>query len=158
MSSKRQRGVTMVELIIAMVIIAVGLAGVLAALNRVSTASALPMRTKQMAALAEGMLEEIQLRQVDAQPNVFTANNACARNHFNDVRDYNGYSQSALCDIDGNALPQLAGYAINVSVATVASNHVMTTNGVPAASAIVITVQVSQGAETYELRGWRTSY
>ncbi|XLZ71718.1 prepilin-type N-terminal cleavage/methylation domain-containing protein [Massilia sp. SR12] len=158
MSSKHQAGLTLVELIIAMVIISVGLAGVLAALSRVSTSSALPMRSKQMAALAEGMLEEVQLRQVTALPNVFTANNACARNHYNDVWDYNGYARTSICDIDGNVLPQFTGYTVTVAVANVANNHVMTTNGVPAASAIAITVQVSDGTSAHELRGWRTSY
>lgn len=57
----RQRGLTLIELIIFIVIISVALAAVLQLLNRSSTASADPLRRKQALLLAEGLLEEVQL-------------------------------------------------------------------------------------------------
>jgi MSHA pilin protein MshD len=57
----RQRGVTLIELILFIVIVSVAVAGVLQAL-RISTAgSADPLRRKQALMIAEGLLEEVQL-------------------------------------------------------------------------------------------------
>ncbi|RSZ60097.1 type II secretion system protein [Massilia atriviolacea] len=57
----RQRGISFVELIIFMVIIGVGLAGILNAMNLTTRISADPLVTKQALMLAEGLMEEVQL-------------------------------------------------------------------------------------------------
>ena len=57
----RQRGISFVELIIFMVIIGVGLAGVLNAMNLTTRTSADPLVSKQALMLAEGLMEEVQL-------------------------------------------------------------------------------------------------
>ena len=75
-------------------------------------------------------------------------NNACARNTYNDIVDYNGYSSSSICDIDGNVV--LTGYAVQVSVVS------GTLGGV--AVARKITVTVSHGSESFSLVDWRTGY
>jgi len=64
MSSKarlRQRGVTMIELILFIVIIGVGLAGIVAVMNFTTQRSADPVRRKQALMLAEALLEEVEL-------------------------------------------------------------------------------------------------
>ena len=53
----RQGGVTLIELIIAMVIIGVAVAGMMAAFNTTSRNRADPVLQKQMAAVAEGLME-----------------------------------------------------------------------------------------------------
>ena len=58
----RQRGLSLVEMVIAIVILGVGLAGVLLAFSTVTRGSADPVVTQQMLAIAEEMLEEIQLK------------------------------------------------------------------------------------------------
>ncbi|MBL8317986.1 MAG: prepilin-type N-terminal cleavage/methylation domain-containing protein, partial [Burkholderiaceae bacterium] len=55
------RGVSLVELMIAIVVIGAGLAGVLTAYGTATRASADPVRRQQMLALAEEMMEEILL-------------------------------------------------------------------------------------------------
>jgi len=65
----RCRGVTLVELILAIVVIGVGLAGVLAAFQVAVRGSADPMIQKQMVAIAEEMVEEISLRPFAATSN-----------------------------------------------------------------------------------------
>ncbi len=152
MSSERQRrhqrGLTLVEMVLAIVILGVGLSGVLIAFSTVTRGSADPVVAQQMLAIAEEMLEEIELKPYAVAAN--TAPAACARNTFNDVLDYNGYAASGICAIDGTAIPSLATYAVQVQVqgATVA--------GVAAARRIDVTV--THGSDSLTLSGWRTDF
>lgn len=58
----RQLGVSLVELIVFIVVVAVAVAGVLVALNISNKSSADPMIQKQALAIAEALLEEVQLQ------------------------------------------------------------------------------------------------
>lgn len=57
-----QRGVTLVELIVFIVIVSTALAGTLSVLNMTSAHSADPMIQKQMLAIAEALIEEVTLQ------------------------------------------------------------------------------------------------
>jgi MSHA pilin protein MshD len=149
-----QRGFTLVELIVFIVIVSVAVAGVLAVMNLTTQKSADPMIRKQALAIAEGMLEEILLKDFANPPGGFTgAATPANRALFDDVSDYNGYSSSGVYDLTGTALPALAAYGVTVSVANEALG------GMPAAEALRITVTVSAPAgETLTLSGYRTHY
>ncbi|MFO1328155.1 MAG: prepilin-type N-terminal cleavage/methylation domain-containing protein [Rubrivivax sp.] len=144
-----QRGLSLLELILAIVIIGVGLAGVLTALSTVVGRSADPIVRLQLLAVAEELLEEVQLH-----PFARTSNSAplgCARDTFNDVDDYDGYATSGrVCTVDGTEIPALAGYSVAITVAA------GTLGGVSAAR--LITVTASQGGSAVVLQGWRTNY
>jgi len=58
---RRQRGVTLVELIIFIVIIGVALTAILGVMSMTTQNSADPVRRKQALILAEGLLEEVEL-------------------------------------------------------------------------------------------------
>lgn len=58
-TDRRQRGVTLIELIVFIVIVSVGLAGILSVLNLTTRHSADPMIRKQMLAIAEGLMDEV---------------------------------------------------------------------------------------------------
>jgi MSHA pilin protein MshD len=60
--SRAERGVSLVELIIFIVVVGVAVVGVLAAINLGSRTSADPMVLKQALAIAEALLEEVQLQ------------------------------------------------------------------------------------------------
>ena len=60
-SRVRQRGVTMIELILFIMIIGVALAAILAVMNFTTQRSADPVRRKQALMLAEALLEEVEL-------------------------------------------------------------------------------------------------
>src|SRR5437763_6921524 len=59
---RRARGVTLVELIVFIVIVSVAVMGVLTALDLSNRSSADPMIQKQALAIAEALLEEVQLQ------------------------------------------------------------------------------------------------
>jgi MSHA pilin protein MshD len=61
MSIKRQRGLTIVELVMFMVIMGVAAAGIIGVLNLGTKASADPLRRKQALLIAEAYMEEVQL-------------------------------------------------------------------------------------------------
>lgn len=144
----RPRGFTLPEVIIAIVVLGVGLAGVLLALRTVARSNGDPVVHRQMQAIAQELLEEIQLKPYAPAANAAPA--ACARDTFNDVSDYHGYSCSGMRAVDGTVIPALAGFTVDISVAA------GTLGGVAAAKRIVITV--GNGGETLQLVGWRTDY
>jgi MSHA pilin protein MshD len=59
---RRLRGASLIELIMFMVIVSVGLAGILSVMNITTKSSADPMVRKQAIAIAESLLEEIELQ------------------------------------------------------------------------------------------------
>lgn len=147
----RSRGMTLMELVLAIVVIGVGLTGVLVAFNQAVFHSADPMVRKQMLAIAEEMMEEVTLKPFAAQPNVPGA--GCARSVYDDVADYNGFASVGICDIDGTAIPLLATYSVTVAVTAQAMP-----NGITAANALRIVVTVTHGGETLTLTGYRTGW
>ena len=147
--SRAARGMTLVEAIIAIVVLGVGLTGVLLAFQMATRGSADPVVHKQMLAIAQEMLEEIQLKPYAAAANAAPA--GCARDTFNDIGDYHGYATSgSVCTVDGTTVAALAGYSVSVSVTA------GTLAGVAAARRIVVTV--SHGGQSTTLTGWRTAH
>jgi MSHA pilin protein MshD len=59
---RAEHGVSLVELIVFIVIVSIGVAGVVGALNMATRASTDPMIQKQALAIAEALLEEVQLQ------------------------------------------------------------------------------------------------
>jgi MSHA pilin protein MshD len=60
-SAARQRGVTLIELILFIVIVSVAVVGVLGVLSLTTRKSADPLRHKQALMIAQGLLEEVEL-------------------------------------------------------------------------------------------------
>ena len=147
MSIEGQRGITLVELIVAMVIIAAAVAGVVGAFSITSRASADPVITKQMAAIAEGMMEEILLKPYSAD------GPTTGRDAYNEVSDFNGYTTTnGITNVKGDAVAGLENY--NVTVTVQQANPSLT--DIPATDALRITVVVSHPNGTFRLTGWRT--
>ncbi|MBB3121239.1 MSHA pilin protein MshD [Massilia violacea] len=145
---------TLVELIVAMVIIGVCLASLLSVFSRTSRASTDPMVIKQMTAIAEGMMEEIQRMPFAAASNNGLPSNACARDNYNNLEDYNQY-QNKPCDVMGTAIPGLDAYQVNVAVVKVVAGPMLLAT---AGDSFEITIKVSRGTDSFTLRGWRTNF
>lgn len=144
----RQRGFTLPEAILAIVVIGIGLAGLLLAFGTVARHGADPVLRQQMLAIAQELLEEIQLKPYAAEANAAPA--GCARDTYNDIADYHGYSSTGICSIDGVVITALARFDVSASVAA------GTLGGVGAARRITVTV--NHAGESLSLVGWRTDY
>lgn len=122
----RQRGLTLIELIMFVIIISVGLAGILAVMNSTVRSSADPLQRKQAMAMAEAVLEEILSRDASATlPE--TDYVACShRSQYVGVSDYACFSGTPATavirgtDTLGSApVAALAGFTATVVVSAV---------------------------------------
>jgi MSHA pilin protein MshD len=154
MSNKRMAGVTLVELVIAIVIVSAALAGLVAAFTRATRASADPVVSQQMLAIGESLMEEIMLK-----PFIQNTDASATRADFNDIRDFDpiddaadGYATTGIRDVDGDPIAGLETYsvAVRINVAGVALNSVA------AGDALRVQVTVTHGAERLVLTGWKT--
>lgn len=147
----RARGVTLVELVVAIVIIGVALAGVLMVFIRNTSASADPMIWHQATAIAEAYLEEALTKNFTDPDGT---NVGETRATYDDVLDYN-FSDTGARDQNGTPIAGLEGYTVQVQAAQEALN------GIPSTDAARVTVTVTpavlaSGAVT--ISGYRTNY
>lgn len=145
--SNRQHGLTLIELIVFIIIVGVGIAGILAVFNVTSQSSADPLRAKQALAVAESLLEEIQLKD-------FTGAGA-SRSDWG-VNQYAGYATTGVYDISGAAVAGLTDYDVAVAVA----NPGAAIGGIPTTNIYEITVSVTDTrfGNTYSVTGYKFNY
>jgi MSHA pilin protein MshD len=176
-----QRGVSLVELIVFIAIVGVAVAGVLAALDMSTRASASPLIQKQALAIAEALLEEVQLQPFtwcdpddDNAATALDAGGCLATAEamgpdgetrtgdpaFDNVNDYQvggiggpGLTVNPVSDLTGTVIAGLDAYSANVQVTAQALGVV------PASDALLISVTVTGPANTtVVLHGYRTRY
>jgi len=144
MNRRLHRGFTLIEVIIFIVVVGAGLAGILSVSTNVVKSSADPMVRKQAMALADSILEEIlqkEFQDPDGLPNVVES----GRDTYDDVDDYNGKTQAIFADWPAT----LSTYTVAITVAP-------TTLGAIAAKQVTVTV--TGGANVITMTGYRTQY
>lgn len=171
------RGVSLVELILFIVIVSSALVGVLAALLPGTQASADPLLRRQALAIAEALLEEVQLMPLtwcdtdDANVETATSAAGCAGAaeaagpeagegrfsppSFDHVNDYNGYTLAGIVDLTNTPITTLAGYSARVAVAAAELGSLSAASG--DALRITVTVDGPHGTSV-TLDGWRTRH
>jgi len=123
MTNRRQRGFTLIELIMFIVIVGIGVAGVLSVFTSSVKNSADPMVRKQALSIAESLLEEILLKQFQDPNGGTNGVSTCAlatgsnRSLWDDVCDYNTYTSVGVADVQGNSVAALSGYKVLPAVA-----------------------------------------
>ncbi|KAB8061329.1 type IV pilus modification PilV family protein [Janthinobacterium violaceinigrum] len=172
---QRERGVTLIELVLFIVIVGVASAAILGVMSLTTKRSADPQLRKQALAIAEGMLEEIQLARFtycDPQdPAAETATSAAGctipevagqeaggmPRPFDNVNDYVGaYGKATDYTTDAQGTVWAAGspqaYIASVVITQVALN------GLPATEALRIQVTVPYADQQIVLDGYRVRY
>jgi MSHA pilin protein MshD len=181
-----QRGISFIELIMFILIISVALAGILGVMNITTRNSADPLIHKQALAIAESLLEEVELMPYtfcdpdDALAATAASNTVCATTpegpgaetiggvtearlggaglnaRFDNVSDYSAFVPGAVVDINGAAAP--AGYAAAIAVAA----PPVALGVVPLTETLLITVTVTHPGcippPCVVLDGYRTRY
>jgi len=148
---QRHRGVTLIELVVAITIVAVAATTILGAIAAIASRSADAMMQQQAIVIAQAYLDEIQQRWV-IDPNGTPPNTG--RGSWDLVDQYNGLVDVGAHDQFGNPIAALGAYT--VSVATAPSSALP---GVPVAAARRIDVTVSYSPNgSVTLSGYRTNY
>lgn len=148
-----ERGFTLVEVILTIVVISIVAVGLLSAQAVIIGRSADPMISRQSIAIAEGYLNEILAKDF-LDPNTATTCPAApaTRSLYDNVCDYDGLS-GAVTDQFGNGMG-LTGYSASVEISASSGLNNLSSN-----DALLATVTVTDpiGHRTV-LSGYRTRY
>ena len=143
------RGVTLIELVVAMTLASVVMTGVWSAWTLLLRRSVDPLVARQALAVAQSLLREIELQPL---PGTAVAGSTPGRTGYASINDYNGLVMNGIRDAEGNVVPGLEGYDASVSVANLALSSV------PAGSGWWVTVTVTgPGGEPLQLAQWRSA-
>lgn len=174
---RRLGGFTLIELIIFIVIVSVGLAGVMSVFNIAVRGSADPMIRKNMQSLAESLLEEVMMQPytycdpddpkapdatgtadcsdgvgeslVKAEAGETRGNSLTPYDNVNDYAEAGGgLALTPVKSIDGAR--NYPGYDATINVASSGLNGV--------AASLLITVTVTAGGDSLTLQGYRTRH
>jgi MSHA pilin protein MshD len=151
---RRQRGMTLIELVIAIVIMGIASAALYTAMASITGRSADPMLRQQSLSIAEAYLEEIELQAVVDLGTQLTCQTIPAnRGQFDDVCDYRGLVDNGAVSASGQGISALGGYRVSVAVTPQAWN------GLAANDVLYIEVSVRDPAgQDLVLGGYRTRY
>lgn len=172
----RQSGISLIELIIFIIIVSTAVAGVLSVMNITTQHSADPMLRKQAQAIAESLLEEIELQPFtycdpdDANATTATSAAGCATTpeligpepgetrytspQFDNVNDYAGFTMAGINDITNTPIGGLSGYTASVAITQAGTSLGLADN----TAALQIDVTVTAGNDSLTLTGYRFRY
>jgi MSHA pilin protein MshD len=178
-SRRRQSGLSLVEVVVFIVVLGIGIAGIALLYNQVTRASVDPLVRKQAVAIATSLMEEIQLRPFtycdpdDAAVFTAAAPAGCATPEnigaeggetrygpafFDNVSDYAAFPPmvGSIQDVTNTTIAGLTGYSAQVQIAAAGGDFPA---AVPADDALLITLTVTGPANTQiVLRGYRLRY
>ncbi len=179
----RQKGISLIELIMFIVIVSVGIAGILSVMNVTTKNSADPLLRKQALAIAESLLEEITLQPFtycapsddkaltaesadycaeptnseDVLPATTRVSNTGPREAAN-VSDYTEFSMTPIRNISGELIDDLSAYTVSVAINQVGDTFFPVTDN-KNKDVLRIDVQVLGPADTdITLTGYRFRY
>jgi MSHA pilin protein MshD len=144
---RAQRGLTLIELIVALALAGVLLGSMWSAWSLMGRGSGDPLVARQQLAIAQSLLREISLQPISGATAVATP----GRTGYASITDYNGLTMAGITDVEGAAVSGLAAYGATVAVTPLALGSV------PAGSGYWITVSVSgPDSRTLTLGTWRS--
>lgn len=159
-----QRGATLVELVMVIVIISVAIAGVVGAFSLIAGRSADPLNQTRAIALAQFYMDEVLSRKYDDKtlPGGVPKEVGCTvdteesgREDYNDVDDYNAIKNALPANAQGGSLgSQYSGFQVSITV-TCAGTEV----GLPSDEAKRIDITITDpSANDYRFTAYRANY
>ena len=147
---RRQTGTTLIELVIAIVIVSIAVSAILMVMSMTVGYSADPMIRYQAVAIAEAYLEEISLKSF-ADPN--GVDGEASRDLYDDVDDYHGLLNVGARNQFDAALPGLGNYTVSVTVTKSAFS------GIAESDSYLINVTVTHAANiNFTLSAYRPNF
>jgi MSHA pilin protein MshD len=110
----RQRGVTLVELVVAIAVIAISVTATLALVAGSAARSGDAMVQQQAIAIAAAYVEAVSLRPVEDPDGVDAETD---RTDYDDLDDFDGLVDVGVRDALGDPVPALSAYTVRVGVA-----------------------------------------
>ncbi|MBK7613793.1 MAG: type II secretion system protein [Vitreoscilla sp.] len=173
----RQLGLSLIELVMFIVVLGLALTAVLKAFTQATAASVDPQLRRQALAIAESLMEEVQLMPFtycdtdDANVETAQAVGDCASlpealgpeagetryatPQFDNVNDYHGLAMTGIADITNSPVSGLSAYSASVSVAADDLGSLSAASG----DALRITVSVTgPDGSTLTLDGYRSRH
>jgi MSHA pilin protein MshD len=181
----RQRGATLIELVMAIVVFSIALITLIVLTSQSTGRSADPMIQEQAVAIAQAYLEEISQKEfcdpdydTDSNPLTRDCPTSCTgsvcqaggcrnngssqeatRDLYDDICDYNGLSNNGAVDQNGDPVNGLSQYHVSVQVE---DDNTVDINGLTGdtGKAALITVTVTHPAmpDAVKLSAFRTNY
>ena len=176
-----ERGLSLIELLVFIVVVGVAVTGVVSVFSLNARSSADPVVRKQAVAIAESLLEEVLSKPYtycdpdDANAETATSSaiapEGCATTPegmgaegvedrysnltpFDNVNDYNGFSMVGIQDLTGATVDGLNAYSASIQVQSAGAF-----NAIPAGETLLVTVTVTApGNHTVSLSGYRARY
>ena len=145
----RQSGMTLIEVVISIVVIAIAVSAVLGVMSMTVQRSADALVVSQAVSIAEAYVEEITLKPFVDPDGI---DGEALRTNFDDMDDYDGLLDSGAFDQFGNAISGLGDYTISVAVTPSAALP-----SLPAADVLRVDVRVQFAPYVdYMLSGYKT--
>ena len=119
-------GFTLIEMVVAIVVIAAAVTAIMATVGQSVRTSADPQIRSQGLAIANAYLEEIMLKDFQDPDQPETGTEETSRDLYDDVQDYHGLADNGAQDQYGTALAGLTDYNVAVSVAASSINGLTT--------------------------------
>jgi MSHA pilin protein MshD len=162
-SANSQRGVTLVEMLVCILIVSTATAAIVNVLALAAGNSGDPLVRRQNLAVGQALIQEIDTMPFSAtDPRTEAAegmgpeageSRGSATLPFDDPRDYAGYSETGIVSPDGTAIGGLGQYSASVAVSQQAMGNV------PAAAGVLVAVTVTgPGGEPMTLYSYRAMY
>ena len=173
-----ERGLSLIELLVFIVVVGVAVTGVVSVFSLNARSSADPVVRKQAVAIAESLLEEVLAKPYtycdpdDANAETATSPTDCATmpetamapeadetrysnlTPYDNVNDYNGFSMVGIQDLTGATVDGLNAYSASIQVQSAGAF-----NAIPAGETLLVTVTVTApGNHTVSLSGYRARY
>lgn len=148
--NKKAKGVTLVELVIAIAIISVSLFSILSIFKLSVTNSSDPMVKKQSVLIAEGLMEEVLSKSFSKPTGGFSgAITTANRGMFDTVTDYNGLTINGISNILGSSVSGLGNYSASISVVAQGFGTINSANS------YLVTINVTGQGSTFTLKSYR---